>query len=556
MTSWLAPHRRPASWRFAVCYLAMNLFSYILLVACQTDKKHQNTPQSLNSPLWPWSESWAEIKHKRQTTVTAFFAEQNTSYQAFLNTPVGMQGMPAIIVGLLPDVMPERWGPEALLAIAGTERLLGDFPALLHAGPAMDGGLAVAALSCASCHVGSVEIDSKQQWLIGAPNTQFDIGGFRRKLWQTVEDPRFVLDKFLQALAQKPAGWLYGGEGVAQEAAESAALQTAGVEILDRIRTQTHQQYGNVRQLLATYTYQAMPSLLDGGIPGAVDAFGLTIASQLMPQAAQGLTRDEQRQAQIALLPPAPPMVDIMSVWKQSTRERSQWDGSIKAKLIRNLGAELGVIGSAEAVNFEHAVHMTAFVATMPAAVYPFPVNWRQAQRGKKIYESACAGCHGQEAMVPLAVVATDPNRAIGVTAAARAGLIAALRQACRDPEISDCQASDDDILADRAAEPIYVALPHDGLWARAPYLHNGSVPTLYHLLVPETRPKLFKRGGRHYDTAKVGFDWTDAGREINTEWPGFANSGHADREIFFGGIDFGKDTAARQALLEYLKTL
>ena len=47
-----------------------------------------------------------------------------------------------------------------------------------------------------------------------------------------------------------------------------------------------------------------------------------------------------------------------------------------------------------------------------------------------------------------------------------------------------------------------------EGVWARAPYLHNGSVPTLYHLLVPGERPAKFARGSIDYDPAKIGYQW------------------------------------------------
>jgi hypothetical protein len=54
-----------------------------------------------------------------------------------------------------------------------------------------------------------------------------------------------------------------------------------------------------------------------------------------------------------------------------------------------------------------------------------------------------------------------------------------------------------------------YKARPLDGIWATAPYLHNGSVPTLYHLLLPPAeRPKSFWLGSRDYDAEKVGYVW------------------------------------------------
>jgi hypothetical protein len=98
--------------------------------------------------------------------------------------------------------------------------------------------------------------------------------------------------------------------------------------------------------------------------------------------------------------------------------------------------------------------------------------------------------------------------------------------------------------------------MPLDGLWARAPYLHNGSVPTLGDLLIkPAERPKKFFRGDDEYDPVKVGFrsdrPRCDDGRklfEFRTDLPGNNNSGH----------DYGTDLSAdaKKALLEYLKML
>ncbi|MCC8948170.1 cytochrome C [Bradyrhizobium sp. Arg62] len=58
------------------------------------------------------------------------------------------------------------------------------------------------------------------------------------------------------------------------------------------------------------------------------------------------------------------------------------------------------------------------------------------------------------------------------------------------------------------APEPSYVARPLNGVWATAPYLHNGSVPSLYDLLIPAAeRPKSFCVGAREFDPLKVGLD-------------------------------------------------
>jgi hypothetical protein len=52
-----------------------------------------------------------------------------------------------------------------------------------------------------------------------------------------------------------------------------------------------------------------------------------------------------------------------------------------------------------------------------------------------------------------------------------------------------------------------YIAAFLDGIWLKAPYLHNGSVPSLRDLLEPAAqRPKVFWRGYDVYDQTKVGF--------------------------------------------------
>ncbi len=99
-----------------------------------------------------------------------------------------------------------------------------------------------------------------------------------------------------------------------------------------------------------------------------------------------------------------------------------------------------------------------------------------------------------------------------------------------------------------------YCSPPLDGLWMRAPYLHNGSVPTLRDLLEPaERRPTTFYRGYDVYDPVYVGFiasgsDAQRAGWRVDVTVRGNGNQGHI----------YGADLAAaeKQALLEYLKTL
>ena len=99
-----------------------------------------------------------------------------------------------------------------------------------------------------------------------------------------------------------------------------------------------------------------------------------------------------------------------------------------------------------------------------------------------------------------------------------------------------------------------YCSPPLDGLWMRAPYLHNGSVPTLRDLLEPvAARPAYFYRGYDVYDPVNVGFITqgpaaTRAGWKHDVKVRGDGNQGHTYGVTLSPG--------EKQALLEYLKSL
>ena len=119
------------------------------------------------------------------------------------------------------------------------------------------------------------------------------------------------------------------------------------------------------------------------------------------------------------------------------------------------------------------------------------------------------------------------------------------------------------------------------GIWARAPYLHNGSVPTLGALLCPDARPEVFKRGNIAYDTELVGFEWSEMPKtrynskyetvlikDYNTKQLSRSNTGHAFGAHLCPDLRGLDPVANRQEvtrrilaspvgdLLEYLKTL
>lgn len=116
-----------------------------------------------------------------------------------------------------------------------------------------------------------------------------------------------------------------------------------------------------------------------------------------------------------------------------------------------------------------------------------------------------------------------------------------------------------------------YKARALNGIWATAPYLHNGSVPTLYDLLLPkkregdpddgEYRPDQFEVGSREFDPAKVGLKSSGyEGFTFNTDLKGNSNAGHeyasGKTAQLDGRILKPLNKEERLDLLEYLKTL
>ncbi|WP_245339478.1 di-heme-cytochrome C peroxidase [Rhizobium sp. CIAT894] len=121
-----------------------------------------------------------------------------------------------------------------------------------------------------------------------------------------------------------------------------------------------------------------------------------------------------------------------------------------------------------------------------------------------------------------------------------------------KDQRRKFCEASKDKLIR-------YKARPLDGIWATAPYLHNGSVPTLYDLLLPaKDRPANFSMGGREYDPKMVGFakGQTDGNTFLyeTKDGDGKAIDGNSNAGHEYGAAAL-KDPD-RWALVEYLKTL
>jgi hypothetical protein len=558
------PRRRAARWL---------LLTGTLITGCiETPHTSDNSSElgititlggtTTSTPTW-----WSSVRDQRQAELDAYLAANQTDFDWFKDAPLGSTGIPMVMFRLFPELFPEIWGaPSENFAKIGLGRDPSDpskvlplglgftsMPAETPIGPV---DLQVVNLTCMGCHGGRVvDAAGKTKILVGAPNHQFT--GFRPAIRRTVESAGFTADRFRVALLLKPPGWLYNDPTMlAQEVVERALfLAPGGAEaMIDALKIKVAASKARFAATITTHSYD-VPNApdLNGATPGYLDAFGTVIATVVDPSLYSDAELD-------AILPPAPGPADIMSTYMQNDRPRAQWDGSIIPPLHRNIGAEFGVVQDVSVVNFENAVRTTRFTGALPPPPYPFAVDQARATRGKALYDAYCASCHapGSDELFAPAVVGTDPNRAIMFSATTAGLLVNALRIACTDP--TECvpdgePLADDEILQGTGA---YMAIPLDGIWSRAPYLHNGSVPTLAALLTGD-RPAQFYRGNTTFDQVNVGYTWdravTAGAAHFDTTRSGLSNVGHTSAR-FNGPIVWKQNPDKLADLLEYMKTL
>ncbi|MFJ5296910.1 di-heme-cytochrome C peroxidase [Pseudomonas sp. NPDC088368] len=244
------------------------------------------------------------------------------------------------------------------------------------------------------------------------------------------------------------------------------------------------------------------------------------------------------------------------------------------------------------------------------------PVNKPLAAQGRALFAENCAGCHvpphsvvdGRTVqylnMIPVMEVGTDPNTANNiadnhydvsalkwtqdeldhltnvhlvpkqttpldthnVTSAKALAYITAYVEnnaynAANVP-VADRPAMDGFGLPIAVQElRAYKARPLDGIWATPPFLHNGSVPTIYQLLSPQDeRSTTFYKGTFNYDPLHLGFE-TAAFKNaflFDTKISGNHNSGHEFRDGKRGNGVIGRGLLPQErwALVEYLKVL
>ena len=302
-----------------------------------------------------------------------------------------------------------------------------------------------------------------------------------------------------------------------------------------------------------------------------------------------------------AWAPPVPAPIDVKSLNWTVHRSHANWDGN-QGAAARALASGVSATGDPRMVNVRVHEPMNPFMNNLPPPAYPFAsVDLARAREGKALFKEKCASCHkpNNERIYPVSRLGVDPNRTMVNTSVSRYGLSALVMEACTiyglnhqgQPGANWCmpagdwQARLDEYFRDTPRRVVdgtngYKADMLHGIWAQAPYLHNGSVPTLGQLVCESTRPARFLRGNVNYDEALVGFEWAERPsarygphdtiliKEYDTAVPGKSNKGHtygADLCPDTSGLDPITDRKEIEtrllrsqvgALLAYLKTL
>ncbi|WP_426955561.1 di-heme-cytochrome C peroxidase [Muricoccus radiodurans] len=444
----------------------------------------------------------------------------------------------------------------------------------------------IVGLTCAACHTGQIERGGRAIRIDGGP-AMTDTGAFQRQLGVALlltqqSEPRF--GRFAPAVL-----------GAEDTPAARERLRAR----LDRIVAAGRDELGMARQ---------------GRLYPVAEGFGRLDALGRGGNFVFGTVLNDRRNFAVADAP-----VSFPALWDAPWFDWVQYNGAIRQPMGRNVAEAMGVRAGTKlsgppeqlyrsTVRIETIHEMERLLAgPVPRAGLrppPWPeellgpIDRTAAARGAVLYRELCAGCHeGRWAtvaggpgelerqelrlnMIPLERIGTDPNAAMNfvrrrayLDSSSRTPVSAAEGLQRVTTEVIRTWYEQNSVPADQRREmdgyranewrspAAYRARPLDGLWATAPYLHNGSVPTLYQMLIPpEQRDVAFYVGSRQFNPRDVGFETGpfEGGFRFDTTISGNSNRGHAFRDGPRGNGTIGPalTEAQRRDLVEFLKTL
>ena len=436
-------------------------------------------------------------------------------------------GLPVRILQVLPRMFPEympKGGPKDYTAFGFIQESRQPLPIGFSVRRRV---IDLAGLNCAMCHVGQFRASAKDapRVILAMPANTVDLQAFFDFLIACASDNRFTADNVIAELSKDETLF------VTDRLIYHNAVPRLQAGLL------------KIRAQLDSYMFPDHPRFG----PGRIDTFNpykVNHFSAYYPR--DSFTKEERIGTS-----------DFPAIWNQKPRDgmNLHWDGNNSSVRERNFSAAFGAGATRENVDSNGFDRVTAWIADLPPPSYPFGISSDRAvlARGEALYKEHCASCHdfkgGSVGQVdPIESIGTDPHRLNSYT------------EKLAQVQLSYGEGYPWRFTHFRKTNG-YANHPLDGIWARAPYLHNGSVPTLTDLLTPENE----RNGGRDFFFTGHGvYDRADVGIRTDVEevegrksfrfvlsQPGNSNRGHS-------GAGYGTTLSAedKRALIEYLKTM
>ena len=259
---------------------------------------------------------------------------------------------------------------------------------------------------------------------------------------------------------------------------------------------------------------------------------------------------------------------DVPAWWLMRKKRTMYYTGATDARSVRSLMQFM-----MHPLNGPEAFHkaepafrdILEYLVSLEPPKYPFAIETEKAANGEAVFKENCARCHGTygekwtypNKVIALEEIGTDPARYKAVSVKYGQAYAESWFAKERNGWFVDGK-----LLR---WTPGYQAPPLDGIWATAPYLHNGSVPTLFNVLNSKSRPRIFTRsfktGEADYDKERVGWKIEELNGSLggnvpaferrkayDTTQPGRSNAGHTYGDAL--------SDEQRWAVIEYLKGL
>lgn len=443
-----------------------------------------------------------------------------------------------------------------------------------------------AGVTCAACHEGELTYKGKRIRIQGGNSRAIDLQGLAHGLDDALQATLTDAAKFNRLAAR---------------------LGASSTDAKDKLRKRVESEAVRVHE----YATRTAVSPHQWG-PGRMDAVSLIVA-----RTTSELTGILQNWSP-GIAPAKPPFL-----WNAPQGLWTQWGGYAWDPMSRNLGETMGVYlpidlssktpaeglfqSNAALLDLQRVENQLARLAppSWPEAVLG-RIDRDKAKAGKALFMEHCASCHnaypyrwtepnkyGKQfvlvGLIPQTYVGTDKTQFEVLTPLGITGNLskflpgefqgkpmlpkfllnlliggAVLDTAMQKRQLTEAELAElygyRELPAPPAPQGVYKAAPRDGVWATAPFMHNGSVPNLYEMLIPAAeRTKKFYLGGE-FDPVKVGLDTsaTSGTFLMDTTLLGNSNAGHSFQNGPRGEGVVGPllTDDQRWALIEYLKSI